>query len=434
VQADLSTREIELAALHESLEAERKQLAELSEQVQERETFLRAARKQFQSTLEEFRADQRRFRLATSSVKGHRERSRRRRETAVVLKNDQEWGQVLGTEGVLSVPQAQWFEDGRFGNFVLGDYRIGELLSIGANEWVYEAGDLKDSSRVAIKALCHERSSDPAAITRLENEARIGGTVVHRNILKTLWFVNSEQTSAYLVMDLIDGVTLGELIAVHGKLPWREVCNYIFQAAIGLQALHDAGIVHRDVQPSNLLIERTGGLKVGDFGSATTTFVPEQALRIEGDDRPPGAIDYAAPEVFDHDLTTGARADLYSLGCTFYYALTGTVPFPDYDDAEKIHAHRTLPPQPIRSSASHVPAEIIGLVRKLMAKDPKKRPDSMQEVTRALSGLARPQPAYFDRYAILMQRSVMARGRLRERAKQLAERTKSIETSTAPSS
>ncbi len=322
----------------------------------------------------------------------------------------------MSTDGVLSVPQAQWFEDGRFGNFVLDEYRIGDFLSLGVSEWVYEAGDLRDSSRVAIKALCQDRSTDPAAILSLENEARIGGAAVHKNLIRTSRFVKPDQGSAYLVMDLIEGVTLADLIAVHGKLPWREVCNYIFQAAIGLQSLHDAGIVHRDVQPSNLLIERTGGLKVGDFGSATAAFLPEQASRIDGDERPPGAIDYAAPEVFDHDLTTGARADLYSLGCTFYYALTGTVPFPDYEDAEKIHAHRTLPPQPIRSSASHVPADIVGLIRKLMAKDPRKRPDSMQEVTRALSALARPQPAYFDRYAILMQRSVVARGRLRERA------------------
>ena len=319
-------------------------------------------------------------------------------------------GAGLSAEGVLSIPQAQWFEDGRFGNFVLDDYRIGDFLSLGASEWVYEAGDLKDSSRVAIKALCQDRSMDPAAILRLENEARIGSTIVHKNLIRTLQFVKPDQGSAYLVMDLVEGVTLADLIAVHGKLPWREVCNYVFQAAIGLQSLHAAGIIHRDVQPSNLLIERTGGLKLGDFGSATASFLQEAAAGSDGDALPAGAIDYTAPEVFDHDLTTGARADLYSLGCTFYYALTGTVPYPDYDDAEKIHAHRTLPPQPIRSSASHVPADVIGLVRKLMAKDPTKRPASMHDVTRALSALARPQPAYFDRHAILVQRSVVARG------------------------
>jgi serine/threonine protein kinase len=149
---------------------------------------------------------------------------------------------------------------------------------------------------------------------------------------------------------------------------------------------------------------------------------------------PQGAIDYTAPEIFDHDPTTGVQADLYGLGCTFYYALTGTVPFPDYDDAEKIRAHRTLTPQQIRSSVSRVPANVVGLVRKMMAKDPKRRPASMHEVTRALSALARPQPAYFDRHALLIQRSVAARTRLRERARQLTERVKSVETSSAPSS
>ena len=434
-QSDLATREIEIAVLQEGVDADRKQLAELSSQIQERETFFKAARKQFQSTLEEFRADQRRFRLATSSVKAHRERSRRRKESPAATKDDQEWAQVLSTEGVLSVPQAQWFEDGRFGNFVVGGYRIAELLSLGTTDWVYEAGDLTDSRRVAIKVLCQERSTDPAAIRRLEREARLGGAVDHKNLVKTSCFIKSDQGMAYFVMDLVEGVTLAELLAVHGKLPWREVCNYIFQASIGLHRLHEAGIVHRDVQPSNLLIERNGGLRLGDFGSATAQFLEEDAAApADVASLPQGAIDYAAPEVFDHDRSTGVQADLYSLGCTFYYALTGTVPFPDYEDAEKIRAHCSLPPQPIRQSASGVPANVIGLIRQLMAKDPKNRPASMQDVTGALSALARPQPVYFDRHVIFLQRTAAARAKLRERARQLAERVKSVEASTAPSS
>jgi eukaryotic-like serine/threonine-protein kinase len=336
---------------------------------------------------------------------------------------------------VLNVPQAQWFEDGRFGNFVLGGYRIADLLSLGPTEWVYEAGDLKDSRRVALKVLCQERVGDAEAIGRLEREARLGGAVDHRNLVKTSCFFKLDQGTAYFVMDLVESVTLAELIAIHGKLPWREACNYVFQAATGLGRLHEAGIVHRDVQPANLLIERTGGLKVADFGSATLQSDASEAVaRMERDGPPAGAIDYTAPEVFDHDATTGVQADLYSLGCTFYYALTGTVPFPDYEDAEKMRAHRTLPPQPIRQSASHVPADVIALVRKMMMKDPKRRPASMQDVIRALSALARPQPAYFDRHAIFVQRSTAARERLRERAKQLAERVKSVEPSPAPSS
>jgi len=425
--ADVSTRQIELAATEEQIEAERNRLVEWSDQLHERETFLRTARKQFQATLDEFRADQRRFRLACVAVKASRERTRRRKESAAIVAEDRVWAELLNAEGILNDAQAEWFVHGRFGDFVAGTYQIAELLWLGSSAWIYEAKDLESGKRVALKAVSRALVADADVARHLEREARLGGVVNHGNVVRTWSCSKSEEGAAYLVMDLVDGVTLGELIALHGELPWSEACNYIFQASIGLHRLHEAGLVHRDVQPGNLLIEHNGGLKIADFGEATAAFLEDHAPERRGGwPLACPAIDYAAPEVFHGTATIGPQADVYSLGCAFYHALTGSVAFPNRNATEKAHAHCRQPPQPIRSHVSRVPSEVIGIVRKMMAKDPQNRL-SMDEVSQALAALARRQYTYFDQHVILAQRAVAARSRLREQAQRIAESRKSHE-------
>jgi eukaryotic-like serine/threonine-protein kinase len=309
------------------------------------------------------------------------------------------------------------------------------LLALGETEWLYEAEEANGGKHVAVKAAGPARLADPDAASRLEREARAGAAVQHGNLVRTWSSGTAEDGTTYLVMELIEGVTLAELISVHGKLAWREACNYVFQAAVALERLHQAGIVHRDIQPSNLLVDRKGLLKVADFGQSSAALLEGAAFEHpEMAGLPEGAIDYAAPELFDDRSTIGPRVDIYSLGCTFYHALTGTVPYPNLEAGEKIRAHRSVPPEPIRSHVSHVPAELIKIVRKMMTKEPDRRFGSIQEVTDALAALARPQPAYFDRYAILMQRAIAARWRLRDRARQIAEQRKTPEPSATPSS
>ena len=143
---------------------------------------------------------------------------------------------------------------GRF-DFVLGGYVVADLLAFGDSEWIYAAKDLQSGQPIVLKALQRPLSGDPSAVLRLEKEARLGGLVDHWNIVRTRCFCKTED-SAYLVMDLVEGVTLAELIALHREIPWSEACNYVFQAAVGLARLHDAGLVHGDVEPANLLIER----------------------------------------------------------------------------------------------------------------------------------------------------------------------------------
>jgi eukaryotic-like serine/threonine-protein kinase len=427
-EADLTARQIELAARQEEVEAERKRLADWNDEIQEREAFLRAGRKQFQDTLDEFHAEQRRFRTAVGSVKAQRARARRRREQTALAAQDQIFAQVLSSRGILNEPQANWFAQGRFRDFVIGNYRILNFLSLGSSEWIYEARDANDGTRVAMKALRSDRVGDPAAAERLQREARVGTDVDHANVVRTRSFGRADDGTAYLVMDLVEGVTLGELIALHGKLPWHEACNYIFQASIGLKRLHQSGILHRDVHPWNLLIDRNGALKVADFGHASAPFLDNPAgdrqAMLPVSSR---GLDYAAPEMFNPAQRVSPQADIYSLGCIFYHALTGSVPFPDLDAAGKINAHRSQPPATIRSRVARVPSEVVTLVRKMMAKETIFRLPFMPDVTRALATLATPRWPYFDERLISVERAFAARARLRDEARQIVERQKSNE-------
>src|SRR5262249_12385783 len=160
-----------------------------------------------------------------------------------------------------------------------GPYRVRGLLALGAWNWIYEADDLKTGERFAIKALLHSLSADAAARRRLEREARIGAEIQHPNLVRTWSCSNAIDGTAFLVMDLVEGVTLADLVVLHGPLPWREACNYVFQASVGLARLHAAGIVHGDVRPAHLLIEHEGGLKIADFGQAAVSFADDVSPR-----------------------------------------------------------------------------------------------------------------------------------------------------------
>jgi protein kinase-like protein len=428
LEADLTAHQIELAAHQEEVEAERKRLVEWNNEIAEREAFLRAGRKQFQATLDEFHAEQRRFRMAVVAVKAQRIRARRRKEESVLAAQDQLFAQVLSSQGFLNEAQASWFAQNRFREFAIGNYRVQNLLALGTSEWIYEARDANDGSRVALKAVRRDRVADSAAALRLEREARIGGEVDQMNVVRTRSFARAEDGTAYLVMDLVEGVTLGELIALHGKLPWREVCNYIFQASIGLKRLHQSGILHRDVHPWNLLIDRNGALRVADFGHATAPFLGDAAGDKQSTPAPSSrALDYAAPELLNPSQRVSPQADIYSLGCTFYHALTGSVPFPDLDAAGKINAHRSQTPATIRSRVARVPSEVVTLVRKMMAKETIFRLPFMPDVTRALATVATPQWPYFDERLISVERAFAARAGLRAEARKIIERQKTTE-------
>ncbi|HEV7999920.1 MAG TPA: serine/threonine-protein kinase, partial [Planctomycetaceae bacterium] len=432
-EVDLSTRQITLAAEAERIEEERERLKEWSRRLREEQAFARAAKKQFQTTIDEFRSENRRFQMAIGAIRADRDRHRRRRVGSKQIAEDRVLAQLLLAEGVLDEAQAEWFADDQFGQLRPGGYEIVDFLGRGEETWICEALDPESKQRVALKILARPLIADPTARERLATEGRLGQAVVHPSVVRTL-ATGGEEDAPFLVMELVHGISLAELIGLHGTLTWREACNYAFQAAVGLGALHDAGVIHRGVEPGNLLVERDGGLKVGDFGTADAAFLHDSS----GQSTVPtwSATAYASPELLLGDGPIDAQSDVFSLGCTIFHALSGSPPFGEPAGGKGGHSSAAAAPAPLRSLDSDLPADVARIVKKMMTSDRRKRFASMQEVAEALGSWAPRQQAYFDRPAIVAQRALNARARLRVLAREIQERQRALapEPATTPQS
>jgi len=236
---------------------------------------------------------------------------------------------------------------------------------------VWRATDLVLGRPVAVKLLRTEYAQHPEVLARFRAEARHAGSVSHPGIAQVYDYgEDGAAASPYLVMELVDGPSLARVLAA-GPLTPAHAMDVLAQAAAGLQAAHATGLVHRDVKPGNLLVGRSGQVKITDFGIAHAAWSAPltQAGALVGTPA------YLAPERVIGGQATPA-SDLYSLGVVGYQCLTGTVPFEGIPhEVTAAHRHRTLPPLP-----PAVPAGVADLVLDLTAKDPAARPASAGEV------------------------------------------------------
>ncbi len=188
-------------------------------------------------------------------------------------------------------------------------------------------------------------------------------------------------------MEYVDGLDLSRLVKAHGPLPVAKACNYVHQAALGLQHAHENGMVHRDIKPGNLMLARQGNrgvIKVLDFGLAKiqSEGAVEGGLTHEG--QMLGTPDYIAPEQISNARRADIRADIYSLGCTFYYLLTGGPPFQGTSLYDILQAHHSMEATPLNLKRPEVPVELAALVGKMMAKEPGRRFQTPKAVAQAL--------------------------------------------------
>ena len=225
--------------------------------------------------------------------------------------------------------------------------------------------------------------------------------LMHPNIV-TAYDANQTGDRYYLVMEFVDGPNLDRLVREQGPLSIGLACELMRQAAEGLQYAGDMGMVHRDVKPSNLLVLPPGGeakrkrhtLKILDFGLARLQNAADDKNTEIGTilARPHvvmGTPDYLSPEQARDVHNVDIRSDLYSLGCTMYFILTGSVPFPDGSTLEKLVRHGTTEPQPIEQLRTDLPPGLAAIVRKLMAKDPASRFQTPSDLATALEPFAR---------------------------------------------
>jgi serine/threonine protein kinase len=291
---------------------------------------------------------------------------------------------VLVRDGVLTYFQAEQILLGKWRRFTIGQYKVLERLGSGKRASVYLCAHSKLRRHVAVKVLPSSSAEDPARLERFFREAKALAALLHHNVVQ-LYEVAQDDKLYFLVMEHVDGGSLQHIVEKGGPLDPLRAALYIRQAALGLQHAHEkAGLVHREIEPSNVLVNRSGVVKIIDFGIAR--FVnPQDALNRDYNPIVLGEADYMAPEQCLDSHSVDIRADIYGLGGTFYYALTGRTPLGEGTEAEKLMWQLTRQPKLVRLLRHDVPEELQAVLYKMIAKDPADRYQTPIEVAEALS-------------------------------------------------
>jgi phosphate ABC transporter phosphate-binding protein len=300
--------------------------------------------------------------------------------------------QQMIADGVLTAFQARHLVSGRCrdrGFFIDDKYKIVDSIGRGGTARVLLCEHLKLERFVAIKVMDRSLEKRPGAVERFMREARTAAKFDHPHVGR-VFDVDVSSMGPYLVMEYIDGANLQEFVKTHGPLSPAEAAAYLRQAAIGLQQAHLARLVHRDIKPSNLMLDRSGVVKLLDLGLART-FDEQQDEGGLTQQYDPGAIlgtaDFIAPEQAMESGRADIRSDIYSLGCSAYFFLTGALPTGSGTVMQKLLRHQSEEPRPIASLRSDVPAELIEIVDRMMKKSPADRYQSPLEVIAALTPL-----------------------------------------------
>jgi predicted Ser/Thr protein kinase len=260
----------------------------------------------------------------------------------------------------------------------VGDYRLEQLIGRGGMGVVYRATQVSLGRTVAIKLIAEAAADDPAFRARFKREARLAAGIDHPNVIP-VYQADEAAGRLYIAMRYVEGTDLGALIAARGPLPAEEAAAIVEQVAAALDAAHARGLVHRDVKPGNVLVDRTGNVYLTDFG-ITKQVASRTGLTLEGG--LVGTLDYAAPEQLRGDAVD-ARTDVYALGCLLFELLTGEVPYRRASEGEKVLAHLASPPPRPSESRSDLPAGFDAVVACAMAKEPDARFASAGELARA---------------------------------------------------
>jgi response regulator RpfG family c-di-GMP phosphodiesterase/serine/threonine protein kinase len=298
-------------------------------------------------------------------------------------------GRLVGRH-LLTPFQAEAVRKGLGEDLILGHYRLLDLLGQGGMGTVYRAEHVRLRRQVALKVMARSIEGNSRLLHRFYAEARAVARLQHPNIVSCLDAGRVERsgpggrTRDYFVMEFSPGQDLYRLIREEGPLPARRACELFRQVADALGEAHRLGLVHRDIKPSNILVTLDGQAKVLDFGLARlpTGNVTEPGTLL-------GTVGYMAPEQARDPHNVDARADLFALGATLYWALTGREPFPETGNTvQDLHRRFTTTPPSVRRVRPEVPAEVSDLVERLMNADPDQRYPSARAVAAALSGFA----------------------------------------------
>lgn len=257
----------------------------------------------------------------------------------------------------------------------INGFKIVRKIGQGGMGIVFEAIDEKTGDIRAIKVLHSSRHFDPASIRRFEKEKEAVALLRHDNVVRS--FPCDDPTM--IVMERLEGKNLAE---INVPLPIEQACNIIIQAAKGLSFAHQNGIVHRDIKPSNIFITNDGTVKILDLGLIKTLTQEPGSLHTQTD-HITGTLNYLSPEQILTPSKVEQRSDIYSLGCVFYFLLTGTAPFTG-TTGEILTSHARDKVPSVRKFRTDIPRSLTGILNKMLEKEPSKRQQSMSEVIGAI--------------------------------------------------
>ncbi|WP_417851886.1 protein kinase domain-containing protein [Thalassoglobus sp.] len=287
---------------------------------------------------------------------------------------------------------------GKHKGFFLGKYKLLRLLGRGGMSSVYLAEHIVMKRQTAVKVLPYKLVADTSYLPRFYREAQAVAALDHPNIVRAYdvdHVTDGKMEIHFLVMEYVKGQNFYELIKSQGPLDPRTAADYIRQGALGLQHAHDAGMVHRDVKPGNFLVDENGIVKLMDLGLAMVNDDPEAfSVTVANEEKVLGTADYLAPEQAVDSHLVDTRADIYALGCTFYFLLAGQPPYDQGTLAQRLLAHQTKDAPPLSEYRNDVPMPLCDLINRMMIKDPEQRIQTAGEVAEELeSWLAEPASA-----------------------------------------
>jgi serine/threonine protein kinase len=292
---------------------------------------------------------------------------------------------LLIRDGILTTFQVEQLLEGKWRRFSIGSYKVLERLGAGTQGSVYLCRHERIRKLVAVKVLPASSANDPALLERFYREARALAALNHPNIVRA-YDINQEGSLHFIAMEYVDGSSLEHVTKAGGPISVIRAAQYMRQAAQGLQYSHEtAGIMHRGINPSDILVDRGGVVRIIDFGMARFCGGEEPVSVVKCDSAIFQSPDYMAPEQISDPDRVDIRADIYSIGATFYFCLTRYTPFQGGSVVQKLRWLQTRQPEPIRRLRPRLPEGLATLIERMMAKDPAQRPQAPQDVVDALA-------------------------------------------------
>ncbi|HVK11717.1 MAG TPA: serine/threonine-protein kinase [Gemmataceae bacterium] len=300
-----------------------------------------------------------------------------------------EAARALVAAGKLTWYQADAILDRKFADLRIGNYEILDRLGAGGMGTVFKARHRRMKRVVALKVLSKEVAATELFLQRFQREVEVIARLTHPNIVMA-FDADEAEAGPFLVMEFVNGRDLASEVQSNGPLPVADAVDRIIQAARGLEYAHEKGIIHRDIKPHNLMRDADGTVKVADLGLARIGGPSSGVSSLTQAGSIFGTVDYMSPEQAIDSGSVDARADIYSLGCSLYFLLTGQPPYGGGTLMAQMLKHRDAPIPSLRAARPDVSADLDAVFARMVAKSPKDRPASMAEVVRELERVRPP--------------------------------------------